>query len=285
MKSRQEQEPAEARNSALRVACLQMNSGDDVAANLATAARLLEEAAKAKVRLALLPENFSFMGADTERKRQIAAGEAPRRILPFLAEQARRHALTLVGGSLLLSAADGRLRNACPVFAADGSRLGIYDKIHLFDADLSDQPYRESDLVAAGATPLCLEINDWRLGLSICYDLRFPELYRHYAAAGCHLLAVPSAFTVPTGGAHWEVLLRARAIENQAYVLAPAQFGTHPGNRRTYGHSMIVDPWGVVIARAQNQTPAGGELIVADIDLGRVREVRKQLPALSHRRL
>ena len=212
----------------MRVACVQMTSNDDVTANLAVVCRLLEKAASEKVRLAVLPENFSFMHPDNARKQRIAAEVVPSMVLPFLSETARRQSMFIVGGSVLLAAECGKLRNACPVYGPDGACLGTYDKIHLFDADLPDRSYRESELVEGGTRPLSLEVDGWRVGLSICYDLRFPELYRRYAAEGCHLLTVPSAFTVPTGRAHWEVLLRARAIENQAYVLAPAQVGAHP---------------------------------------------------------
>ncbi len=268
----------------MRIACLQLCSGDQPTANLNTVGRLLAEAAAQGVQLALLPENFAFMGGDTAAKRRFAAEEAETTVLPFLAQQARRHALYLVGGSLLLPGEGEKLRNCSPVFGPDGDCLSSYDKIHLFDIDLPEERHRESDLVQPGESPVCLDLLGWRLGLSVCYDLRFPELYRQYAAAGCQLLSVPSAFTVPTGTAHWEVLLRARAIENQAFVLAPAQGGTHPGGRRTYGHSLIVDPWGEVLARGSAAAP-GGELLIADLDRERLQQVRQRLPALHHRRL
>lgn len=268
----------------MRVACLQLCSGDNPAANLATVARLLAAAADQGVELALLPENFAFMGGDLERKRHFASEEVPSLVLPFLAETASRHRLYLVGGSLLREGPAGKLRNSCPVFDPDGRCLASYDKIHLFDIDLPNERHRESEQVEAGEQPVWLDLLGWRLGLSICYDLRFPELYRHYAGAGCQLLSIPSAFTVPTGQAHWEVLLRARAIENQAFVLAPAQGGLHPGGRRTYGHSLIVDPWGEVLARG-NAVSTAGELLVADLDPERLQQVRERLPALNHRRL
>lgn len=268
----------------MRVACLQLCSGDNPAANLDTVARLLAAAADQGVQLALLPENFAFMGGDLERKRRFAREEVPSIVLPFLAAAASRHRLYLVGGSLLRQAPAGKLRNSCPVFDPDGRCLASYDKIHLFDIELPSERHCESELIEPGAGPVWLDLPGWRLGLSICYDLRFPELYRHYAAAGCQLLSIPSAFTVPTGAAHWEVLLRARAIENQAYVLAPAQGGDHPGGRRTYGHSLIVDPWGEVLARGSARTD-GGELLIAELDHERLQQVRQRLPALQHRRL
>jgi nitrilase len=263
-----------------------MCSGGDVAANLEVVARLLEKAAAEKVRLAVLPENFSFMHPDNALKHRIAAEVVPATVLPFLAETARRHSMYIVGGSELLAAESGKLRNACPVYGPDGASLGIYDKMHLFDVDLPGERYRESELVEGGSRPLSLDVEGWRVGLSICYDLRFPELYRHYAGEGCPLLTVPSAFTVRTGRAHWEVLLRARAIENQAYVLAPAQVGTHPGGRQTYGRTLIIDPWGEIVA--EGATVEQGEdaaLITAEVAMDRVEEVRRLIPALEHRRM
>lgn len=268
----------------MRVACLQLCSGDQLATNLATASRLLAEAAAQGAQLALLPENFAFMGGDAEAKRQLAAREVPTIVLPFLAQEALRHGLYLIGGSVLLEGAGGKLRNSSPVFGPDGNCLASYDKIHLFDIDLPGERHRESDLIQPGELPVCLDLLGWRLGLSICYDLRFPELYRHYAAAGCQLLSIPSAFTIPTGEAHWEVLLRARAIENQAYVLAPAQGGSHPGGRRTYGHSLIVDPWGEVLARGSG-VANDGELLIAELEMTQLQQVRERLPVLNHRRL
>lgn len=268
----------------MRVACLQLCSGDNLAANLNSVALLLGEAAEQGVELALLPENFALMSPDLERKRRFATEEVTGIVVPFLETQVRRHSLYLVAGSLLFSGAEAKLRNRCLVFGPDGRCLASYDKIHLFDIDLPKERHRESDQVEAGKQPVWLDLLGWRLGLSICYDLRFPELYRRYAAAGCQLLSIPSAFTVPTGEAHWEVLLRARAIENQAFVLAPAQGGQHPGGRRSYGHSLIVDPWGEVLARGSAVAPAG-EVLIADLDQERLQQVRERLPALNHRRL
>lgn len=266
----------------LRVGCVQMCSGDDRLHNLATAERMLEAAASEGVRLAVLPENFSFMSQSDEAR--YAAAEFPDDswVLGFLSEQAERHRMHVVGGSVLLrQQGSERLRNACPVFSPDGKLLEIYDKIHLFDVDLGPERYLESATISAGDAPRSVQIGSWRLGLSICYDLRFPELYRRYAESGCQVLSVPSAFTVPTGVAHWEALLRARAIENQAYVLAPGQSGEHPGGRHTWGHSMIIDPWGEVLGCREE----GEGLVLAELSMARVDQVRAMIPALNHRRL
>ena len=268
----------------MHAACLQLCSGDEVALNLEKVDRLLGKAAEQGCRLAALPENFAFMHPDLARKRRIAEDESPQ-VLAFLAAAAKRYRLALIGGSLLLPGSGGKLRNSCPIYDSDGKCLGIYDKIHLFDVDLPDARYQESAQIEAGTSPLTVQLAGWRLGVSICYDLRFPELYRHYAKQGCDLLSIPSAFTVPTGQAHWEILLRARAIENQAYVLAPAQFGTHPGGRQTYGHSMIVDPWGKILAQAENRGGADGELVLAELDPEQLKTIRRKIPALAHRKI
>jgi nitrilase len=231
------------------------------------------------VSLAALPENFAFMHPDLQRKQQFAQQDCPATVLPFLAAAAVKYQLAIIAGSLLLEGQQGKLRNACPVYDQSGRCLGVYDKLHLFDVDLPDGRYHESAQIEAGELPLVVQLEQWRLGVSICYDLRFPELYRYYRAQGCTLLSIPSAFTVPTGQAHWEVLLRARAIENQAYVLAPAQIGSHPGGRQTYGHSMIIDPWGKVLAQAANRSDTTDELIIAELELESLHEIRNKMPA------
>lgn len=266
----------------LAVACIQLNSGDDLQANLERAANLIRKAAKAGCELALLPENFSFMGATEEAKFEIAEAQESSSVLKFLSEQARMHNMAIVGGSILLQYVDNnRVRNCSPAFSAEGELLAYYDKIHLFDAVLPNEKHSESSTVESGSQPKMVEMGNWKLGLSICYDLRFPELYRHYSAHDCNILTVPATFTVPTGKVHWETLLRARAIENQCYVLAAAQYGNHPGERKTWGHSMIIDPWGKVLAEIENEEG----FITAEISLDRVKEVRSILPALTHRRL
>jgi predicted amidohydrolase len=267
----------------VKVAAIQMTSGPDVNANLEQARALLEDAAARGSRLAALPENFSFMGLKDADKRAVAEAEGAGAAQDFLAGIARRLKLWIVGGTVPLRAAgaDGRVAAASLVYDADGQRVARYDKIHLFDVDIPGriEAYRESRHVAPGAAAAVVDTPAGRVGLSVCYDVRFPELYRHLSAAGAQLLVVPSAFTAPTGRAHWETLLRARAIENLCYVLAPAQSGFHPGGRETYGDSMIVDYWGRILQRV----PRGHGCAVADVDLSRQAGVRESFPALAHR--
>src|SRR5215470_19047316 len=266
----------------MKVAAIQMTSGPEVAANLEQAGVLLEEAAARGARLAALPENFVFMGVRDADKRAVAEPDGAGPAQDFLAATARRLRLWIVGGTIPLAAgADGRVAAASLVYDSDGARVARYDKIHLFDVDLPGraESYRESAHVAPGARAALIDTPAGKLGLSVCYDVRFPELYRHLSAAGAQLFAVPSAFTSPTGRAHWETLLRARAIENLCYVVAPAQSGFHPSGRETYGDSMIVDYWGRVLQRL----PRGRGTVVADIDLDAQAEVRKNFPALQHR--
>lgn len=266
----------------MKVAALQMTSGPDVAANLEQARQLLEQAATQGARLAALPENFSFMGLKDADKRSVAEEDGHGAAQDFLAASAQRLRLWIVGGTIPLRAGgDGRVAAASLVYDSDGRRVARYDKIHLFDVDLPGraESYRESAHVAPGSTAAVIDTPVGRLGLSVCYDVRFPELYRHLSAAGAQLLAVPSAFTSPTGRAHWETLLRARAIENLCYVVAPAQSGFHPSGRETYGDSMIVDFWGRVLQRV----PRGRGCAIAAVDLARQAGVRESFPALIHR--
>jgi len=268
----------------MRVAALQMTSGPEVAANLAQAGALLEEAARRGARLAALPENFSFMGLKDADKRAVAETEGAGPVQDFLTAAARRLKLWIVAGTTpLKSGADGRVAAASLVYDADGARVARYDKIHLFDVDIPGraETYRESANVAPGSRPAVVDTPVGRLGLSVCYDVRFPELYRHLSGARAQLLSIPSAFTAPTGRAHWETLLRARAIENLCYVIAPAQSGIHPSGRETYGDSMIVDYWGRVLQRL----PRGSGCAVAEVDLARQASVRESFPALRHRTL
>ncbi|HEX4388507.1 MAG TPA: carbon-nitrogen hydrolase family protein [Steroidobacteraceae bacterium] len=266
----------------MKVAAVQMTSGPDVGANLAEARALLEQAAERGARLAALPENFSFMGLKDADKRAVAEADGSGPAQDFLAASARELRLWIVGGTVPLRAGpDGRVAAASLVYDADGRRVARYDKIHLFDVDIPGrtESYRESAHVAPGSRPAVVDTPVGRLGLSVCYDVRFPELYRHLSAAGAQLLAVPSAFTGPTGRAHWETLLRARAIENLCYVIAPAQSGFHPSGRETYGDSMIVDFWGRILQRV----PRGSGCAVAEVDLARQGGVRETFPALVHR--
>jgi deaminated glutathione amidase len=266
----------------MKVAALQMTSGPEVEENLATAGALLEQAASAGARLAVLPENFSFLGLRDADKRAVAETDGAGPVQAFLAASARRLKLWIVGGTLpIKSGTDGRVAAASLVYDADGTRVARYDKIHLFDVDIPGraETYRESANVAPGSRAVVVDTPVGRLGLSVCYDVRFPELYRHLSAAGAQLLSVPSAFTAPTGRAHWETLLRARAVENLCYVIAPAQSGIHPNGRETYGDSMIVDYWGRVLKRV----PRGRGCAVAEVDLARQSAVRESFPALKHR--
>jgi deaminated glutathione amidase len=266
----------------MKVAALQMVSGVSVQANLDGARALLEQAAREGAELAVLPEYFCLMGQRDGDK--LAAresfGQGP--IQDFLARSARELGLWIAGGTLPLAAEDdARVRNAHLVYSPAGQCVARYDKIHLFKFDNGREQYDESRVIESGAAPATFDLASsdghvWRIGLSVCYDLRFPELYR---ALRADLLLVPSAFTYVTGQAHWELLLRARAVENLAWVVAPAQGGIHENGRRTWGHSMVVDPWGVVLAQ-QEQGPG---IVAAQVDAARQARLREQLPALEHR--
>ncbi|MGZ5194381.1 MAG: carbon-nitrogen hydrolase family protein [Ramlibacter sp.] len=266
----------------MKVAALQMVSGVSVQANLDSARALLEQAARDGAELAVLPEYFCLMGLRDGDK--LAArenfGEGP--IQEFLAGSARELGLWIAGGTLPLAAEDdAHVRNAHLVYSPAGQCVARYDKIHLFKFDNGREQYDESRVIESGAQPAAFDLASsdghvWRIGLSVCYDLRFPELYR---ALRADVLLVPSAFTYVTGQAHWELLLRARAVENLAWVVAPAQGGIHENGRRTWGHSMIVDPWGTVLAQ-QEQGPG---VVAAQLDAARQARLREQLPALEHR--
>ena len=274
----------------MQVAALQMVSTPDVPTNLQTAARLLAQAAQAGAELAVLPEYFCVMGLhDTDKVAlQEPFGHGP--VQDFLSQQARALGLWIVGGTLPLATPEStdlsRIRNASLVFAPSGQCVARYDKIHLFRFTQGDEAYDETRVIEPGQTPVTFALpskdgHTYTVGLSVCYDLRFPELYRAYADKGADLLLVPSAFTFTTGQAHWEVLLRARAIENLAYVVAAAQGGTHVNGRRTWGQSLVASPWGEVLA----QQPQGEGVVLASVDPARLPLLRRQLPALSHRTL
>jgi nitrilase len=264
-----------------KVAAIQMVSAPEVAANLRVAERLIAEAAGAGARLVALPENFYIIGRHEGDKVKVREPDGKGPIQQFLADAARRHKLWIVGGTAPIETGkEDRILSACLVFDDSGKRVARYDKMHLFRFDGGgDERYDESRTLEPGSRPVAVNSPFGRLALSICYDVRYPELYR--GLGEFDVMFVPSAFTVPTGRAHWEVLLRARAIENQAYVIAPAQGGLHGSGRRTYGHTMIVDPWGEVLA----VRPEGEGVVLADIDLDKLREVRASLPALLNRRL
>ena len=266
----------------MKVAALQMTSGPDVAANLEQARALLRHAREREASLAALPENFPFMGLKDADKRAVGETDGSGPIQDFLASAARELGMWIVGGTLPMRVGgDGRVAAASLVYDAQGKRVARYDKIHLFDVDIPGraEAYRESAHVAPGREPVVIDTPVGRLGLTVCYDIRFPELFRALSAAGAQIITVPSAFTGPTGRAHWETLLRARAIENLCYVVAPAQSGFHASGRETYGDSMIVDHWGNVLQRL----PRGQGCVVAEVDLNRQREARTSFPALHHR--
>jgi nitrilase len=257
-------------------------STPDVARNVEAAARWVAQAAARGARLVALPEYFCLMGRRDTDKLDLAEADGDGPIQQMLADTARAHGIWLVGGTLPLRAATpGRVRNACCVYGPDGARVARYDKIHLFAFDNGRESYDEGRVLEAGDRPVAFDADGLRVGLSVCYDLRFPELYRVLMTPPCDLLVVPAAFTYTTGQAHWELLLRARAVENQCVVLASAQGGTHENGRRTFGHSLVVDPWGKVLA-CQDE---GEGVVLADLTPAQIGAVREQLPALAHRRL
>jgi len=269
-------------STALTVALVQMNSGQSTQTNLAQVDHDLGQAAAQGAQLAVLPENFAGMGAAEDFRRAIAETDGYGPIQDALASLARSHGLWLVGGSIpLLSDVDARPAAACCIYDSDGERRGRYDKVHLFDVDVpdADEQYRESDNTAPGRQHLTVPTPWGRLGVAVCYDLRFPELFALLAADGAELIAVPAAFTRPTGRAHWELLVRARALDSLAYVAAAAQTGTHPGGRRTWGHSLVAGPWGDVLCHA-DELP-GVHLVT--LDMTQPATLRKSFPVLQHR--
>ena len=263
-----------------RMAAIQMVSGAVVQDNLRAAGHLLTQAAERGACLAALPEFFPIMGLrDTDKvKVRERFGEGP--IQTFLADCARRLGIWIIGGSVPLAAdAADKVRNSCLVYDASGTLVARYDKIHLFGFDNGRERYVEANTIEPGERVVTFDSPFGRIGLSVCYDLRFPELYRSMGAVD--VILAPSAFTATTGKAHWETLIRARAVENLAYVLAPAQGGTHASGRQTHGDTMIVDPWGEILERVTT----GPGVAVADVDLAHVQAVRASLPALDHRTL
>lgn len=266
-----------------RVAVIQMCSGPDVAANLASARSLLEAAAAQGAGLAVLPENFAFLGRSETDRMAVAEsfGDGPAQA--FLSAAARDLGLWIVGGTLaVLDPGEARPRAASILYDDQGRVVARYDKLHLFDVALPgvDEGYRESAGTSPGQRAVVADTPLGRLGLAVCYDIRFPELFRSMSAAGLDVVSMPAAFTVPTGRAHWELLVRARAVDNLAFVLAAAQWGEHPGGRRTWGDSMIVDHWGTVIARRRE----GVGVVVADLDFAAQQAARSRFPVLTHRR-
>lgn len=262
----------------LRVAAIQMISSETVEENLKTAGEMIAAAVRQKARLVLLPEDFALLGIDDRPKLAIQEPEGQGPVQAFLAATAARHGIWLVGGSIPLQTdCSGKISNSCLVFNPAGKRIARYDKIHLFSLQKEKEWYREEDTVVPGIVPVAFATPWGRIGLSICYDLRFPELYR--ALGKTILLLVPAAFTEATGRAHWEILLRARAIENQSYVLAAGQGGSHANGRQTHGNSMLIDPWGTIIDR----TDKGNGIVQGCVEVQTLDRIREKLPALTHR--
>jgi len=261
-----------------RVAAIQMVSSTRVEENLRTAEALIAEAVAQGADLVALPEYFPIMGRRDADKFAVREPDGKGPIQDFLAEVACRHGVWVVGGSMPLAArVDDKVLNTCLVFNPQGVRVARYDKIHLFGFQKGAERYNESATIEPGRQPVSFDTPFGRIGLSICYDLRFPELFR--ALGEIDLLVLPAAFTEVTGRAHWEILLRARAIENQCYVLAIGQGGVHENRRETHGNSMLIDPWGEVIARRDK----GAGVVIGELDHARIAEVRSSLPALTHR--
>ena len=262
----------------MKIACVQLNSGDELQENLRRAQAWVEEAANAGACIVILPENFAWCARDEAARKALAVSLQDSPIVAWMRALSSRLGIVLVGAGLPLAGSrKGKARNAAVVVEC-GEVLAAYAKMHLFDVEIPGESWHESAHTEAGERPVIVETMGLRIGLAICYDLRFPELFRAYA--GCDLMALGAAFTVPTGKAHWEALLRARAIENQCYVAAAAQWGRHPGGRETFGHSMIIGPWGEVCAVLEE----GEGVIAAELDRSRIADVRRRLPALAHRR-
>lgn len=267
----------------LKVAVVQVNSQDDVQLNLNTISKLVQQAALAGAQLILLPENFALMSANEDIKLKAAEVAGSGLIQDTIANLAAKYNTWIVAGTISIKSHDAK-----KVFAASmlydhtGAMVCRYDKIHLFDVNVNaNESYEESKLVEAGTAPKVFKTPFATIGLTVCYDVRFPELFRIYAAAGAEIITVPAAFTYNTGKMHWDILNRARAIENQVYILAANQYGQHPGNRQTYGHSMIVNPWGKVLV----EQAAQDHILIAELDLTYLHDLRRQFPVLEHKKL
>ena len=266
-----------------RVAAIQMTSSRRVDANLDEARHLIASAVTEGAQLIVLPENFSFLGASDAERIEAAeqAGSGPAQ--DFLLEQAREHRVWIVGGTVPILQEPGRACSRSMLVDPEGRCAAAYDKIHLFDVTVPDnekESYHESATTLAGGQPVTAATPYGRIGMTVCYDIRFPGLFHRLSCLGMDVLVVPAAFTVPTGLVHWEPLLKARAIESLVYVIASGQTGVHAGGRQTYGHSMVIDPWGAILA----QRAAGAGIVVADLDMMRLNEIRRQFPVLEHRR-
>jgi predicted amidohydrolase len=264
----------------MRAAAVQLNSNEDKERNLGIAERLVRDAAADGAELVVLPEKFNVLGSSEQLAAGAEALDGP--TLRWAGSLARELHVWLVAGSIVEALEhDEKLRNTSALIGPDGSIHAVYRKIHLFDVEVGDMVYRESDVEGPGDEIVVADAGALELGLAVCYDLRFPELFRIMAVRGAHAFSLPSAFTVPTGRAHWEVLVRARAIENQVFVIAAGQVGRHPPDHESYGHSMIVDPWGAVLASAADEPE---RVVVADLDLEAQAETRRKLPSLANRR-
>ena len=266
-----------------KCAAIQMASSPNISSNLLLAEKLIAEAAKAGAKLVALPENFALMGEHETDKIKAKEQDGSGAIQNFLASVAKKYSVWVVGGTIPIVGSNvNKVRAACLVFNDQGERIGRYDKVHLFDVNVpgTNEVYRESDSIEPGNEPQVFETPFGKMGIAVCYDLRFPEIFRKMAKQGVEILVVPSAFTAETGAAHWEVLLRARAIENLCYVIAPNQGGFHLNGRKTFGHSMIIDPWGVVL----DCYKTGSGFVSAELDRERLDKVRGAFPALNHRR-
>jgi nitrilase len=267
-----------------KIAAIQMASGPNTSANLLEAERLVAEATDRGARLVVLPENFAFMGKRDQDLLTLREEPGDGPLQEFLGQIARRYGVWLVGGTVPLTAKDAaKLRAACLVYDDQGRQVARYDKLHLFDVHLVqvDERYTESATIEAGDKVLVLDSPFGRMGVAVCYDLRFPEQFRNMLDLGVELLVVPSAFTAVTGKAHWEILVRARAIENLCYVVAAAQGGYHVSGRETHGHSMIVDPWGTILAEAAR----GSTIVCEEIKRPCLETIRRTFPSIYHRRL
>ncbi len=261
-----------------------MASGPNVGANLLEAERLIMDAADAGAGLVVLPENFAFMGETEQDKLALREKDGEGPMQDFLAQMAKRLGIWLVGGTVPLEANDpNKIRAACMVYDDQGNRVARYDKIHLFDVNLveANERYSESETIEPGEKAVVLDTPFGRLGIAVCYDLRFPEMFRHMLDEGMDILALPASFTAITGKAHWEILVRARAVENLCYMIAAAQGGFHINGRETYGHSMIVSPWGTLLA----ELPTGAGAVTAPLDIEGLLSIRRSFPALDHRQL
>lgn len=267
-----------------RLAAIQMASGPNVSANLTEAGRLISQSVDAGAELVVLPENFAYMGMQEKDKIGISEPQGSGPIQDFIVAQADKHRAWIVAGTIPIQTQDSqRVAAACLLYNNHGEQVARYDKVHLFDVKIeeSGETYNESETTEAGKQVSVVDTPFGRLGLAVCYDLRFPELFRRMASEGVDIIAIPSAFTAITGKAHWEVLLRARAIENLAYVIASAQGGYHVNSRETFGHSMIIDPWG----RVQDCLPSGSGFVIAKMDKQQLENTRRNFPVLQHRKL